>query len=991
MATRRRVSKFSRDIENKKPQADVVDNQMQEEVSQTEESEETGSQEEVTLNLSEIRGSETLKKLGALSGDKVVNNKLVRVFSKPEDSVMSGEILTGEDVINSPRLLELKAKAGDRVVDGELIRSEYDDAFTQFKYGFSEEQGFIKDAGQWLESLFPVPARFSIDYDKDSMSIVKQTNPDEYYGKGFSEAEPEQRREMIIARKERQLQHDYGQFFEPNEDSGARLAGNITAMLADPTSAVPLGTAPKVAALSGGALGLTSTVAKQQATTEELDPESIAINTALGAILPPVINKGGSIIKDKFAKKLVAKAQTKIDEHMALGGDVKSIGKVLQDSNINPAAVEQASKRINKKVNIPLSQTQAERKVADSIARDSAVSRLYSKGLDKYLGSLSSRLGNINEGIKYRVRKLEFNTHVNTAKYSKRANSFLKELTNTPSNVKTQITKHLYNGNFNAAEGLMRSVSTKMAVEFKDTIRPMLNELGTQLKDAGHTFEKIDNYFPRLVKDHNKLLESLGVKEKGIISKQLQEYAKKKKTSVANLTNEERAQVTDLALRGYRQTTDGGKPRFAKQRVIDEVDEEKLASYASSEESLAMYIRNAVHDIETRKFFGRSSTKNEAGKFDTDQSIGTFVDDAIRRGEVPEARQLELKELLESRFIGQANTPSAFWSTIRELGYLGTIANPISAITQFADAGVSSGLKGFRNTIQAMFGAKDVKIIDLGIEDLIATELAMGGPRKTAKLLDKTMGIAGFKRVDRLGKETLINASLKKARNMAKTTKGEQALRKEVQAIFGKETDSFIADLKAGQISDNVKLYSFNKLADVQPIALSEMPEGYLRAKNGRLLYMLKSFTLKQLDIVRRNVVQEWNKGNKLQATKQAALLAGYVTVANVSTQSVKDLLMGREVRVEDIPDRSLWALLGAYGLNQYTYDRYLARGDVKGAALAYVSPATPIIDAAFTLGTELPKDDPKLEPVLRGIPLVGPLVYSWFGGGAEKYNERLD
>ncbi|MEK9698672.1 MAG: hypothetical protein VW270_23060, partial [Candidatus Poseidoniales archaeon] len=93
-----------------------------------------------------------------------------------------------------------------------------------------------------------------------------------------------------------------------------------------------------------------------------------------------------------------------------------------------------------------------------------------------------------------------------------------------------------------------------------------------------------------------------------------------------------------------------------------------------------------------------------------------------------------------------------------------------------------------------------------------------------------------------------------------------------------------------------------------------------------------------------------------------AALLAGYVTVANVSTQSVKDLLMGREVRVEDIPDKSLWALLGVYGLNQYTYDRYLSQGDIKGAVIGYVAPATPVIDAAFTLATELPKDDPAIK-----------------------------
>ena len=947
-------------------------------------------QEGMTLTLSEIQGSETLRKLGALSGDKIVNNKLVRVFSKPEDSVVSGQILTNEEILNSPTLQRLEAKEGDRVVDNRLVRSEYDNAWTQFKYGVSEEQGLLADVGIWLESRFPI-GEINIDLGVNDFSAFSYESPDELYGEGFMEASPEQRREMIVARKERQLQNDYGQFFDPDENSKARLAGNITAMIADPTTLIPLGTSAKVATITGGTLGGTATAAKQYATEGELDPEGIALSTVLGAIIPPAINKGASIVKDKSAQKLLDKAQAKIDEHMALGGDIQSISKVLQDSKINPAAVEQAGKRLNTKVKIPLSQTAAERKVAESIARDSAVSRLYSKGLDKYLGSLSTRLGNISESVKYRLRKFEFDTHVNTAKYSKQANDFLISLKNTPSNVKTQITKHLYNGNFQAAEGLMRSVSTKMAVDFKTTVRPMLNELGTQLKEAGHSFEKIDNYFPRLVKDYDGLRKTLGLSEQGVITKQLKEYAKRKRTTVANLSNEERSQIIDLALRGYRQTLDGGKPRFAKQRVLDEVDDNKLVHYASPEESLAMYIRNAVHDIEKRKFFGRSSASNEAGKFDTEESIGKLVDDAIRGGEVPSEREQELFEILQARFVGGEQTPSSIGQTIRDLGYMGTIANPISALTQLGDIGVASALRGFRNAISSMFKTKEVKLVDLGIEDLVATELAMGGPRKTAVALNKLMGAAGFKAIDRLGKETFINASLKTARNMVKSSKGEQKLRGEVEKIFGKETDAFIADLKAGQMSDNVKLFSFNQLADIQPIALSEMPEGYLRAKDGRLLYMLKSFTLKQLDIVRRNVVQEWNKGNKIQASKQAALLAGYLSVSNVGVQSVKDLLMGREVRVEDIPNKSLWSLLGVYGLNQYTYDRYLSQGDIKGAAFAYVAPATPVIDAAFTLATELPKDEPKLEGVLRGIPYVGPLVYSWFGGGAEKYNERLD
>ena len=52
-----------------------------------------------------------------------------------------------------------------------------------------------------------------------------------------------------------------------------------------------------------------------------------------------------------------------------------------------------------------------------------------------------------------------------------------------------------------------------------------------------------------------------------------------------------------------------------------------------------------------------------------------------------------------------------------------------------------------------------------------------------------------------------------------------------------------------GKITDNTKLVLFNKLLDFQPVAKSEMPQVYLENPNGRIFYMLKSFTLKQFDI----------------------------------------------------------------------------------------------------------------------------------------------
>ena len=64
-------------------------------------------------------------------------------------------------------------------------------------------------------------------------------------------------------------------------------------------------------------------------------------------------------------------------------------------------------------------------------------------------------------------------------------------------------------------------------------------------------------------------------------------------------------------------------------------------------------------------------------------------------------------------------------------------------------------------------------------------------------------------------------------------------------------------------------------------------------------------------------------------------------------------MILGREVKAEDIPDRAMWSLLGVYGMNQYTVDKYWSNGDWKGAVFNQIAPATPIIDSALTLGGE--------------------------------------
>ena len=92
----------------------------------------------------------------------------------------------------------------------------------------------------------------------------------------------------------------------------------------------------------------------------------------------------------------------------------------------------------------------------------------------------------------------------------------------------------------------------------------------------------------------------------------------------------------------------------------------------------------------------------------------------MAKGNLNSKQQTELRDMLQARFIGGEKTTGPKSTLIRNVGYMGTIANPISALTQLGDAATSASLYGLRNTFASMFGTKEVKLIDLGLENITA-------------------------------------------------------------------------------------------------------------------------------------------------------------------------------------------------------------------------------------------------------------------------------
>ena len=612
-----------------------------------------------------------------------------------------------------------------------------------------------------------------------------------------------------------------------------------------------------------------------------------------------------------------------------------------------------------------------------------------SEGADKLFGALSTRIRNISESVFGRLRRYEYGVERRIAQSLQQTEQFMRMVNKLPKSIKDDVALKLFNGEHAEA---MKLMSPELRAEFVKVQRN-LRETYRNLKEAGVDFPVNPNYFPRKVKDYDGLLEAMGREKQGVFTEALMKYSSKNDIDITDIPADVRSDILDQVVRGVFRSGDTAPMPNAKQRTVSTIKPEYLKFYEEPSSALGSYIRNSAETIEKAKFFGRALNRTSSDGVNVDASIGSFLDGVIHNEGLNAQQQAQLLQMLRARFIGGEQNPAGLTSFARDTAYAGTIANYISALTQLSDLGSSGALHGLRETIAALVGTKNYKIADMGIDHTIANELQ--NERLTAKALNKLFALSGFKAIDRLGKETLMNAAINKNAKLVKTPKGEAAFRKKWGGIFEDDIDVLVNDLQKGNMTENTRLLAFHELSDVQPISKSEMSQAYLDNPNGRILYMLKSFTLKQIDLVRRNVVQEAKKGNVGQAVKNATLLAGYLAAAGVGVQTVKDIILGRDIDVDALPNKAMWTVLGVYGANEYIYDRYIARGDVKGAGLALVTPAMPLLDTAAKVYNQAEKivkgEDAEWAKATRNIPLVGPIVYSWYGGGKENYNDRLE
>ena len=385
-------------------------------------------------------------------------------------------------------------------------------------------------------------------------------------------------------------------------------------------------------------------------------------------------------------------------------------------------------------------------------------------------------------------------------------------------------------------------------------------------------------------------------------------------------------------------------------------------------EEVKAYVDSRIAEAEKTLIRKPKSEGKTEGAYDYMETIGHKVAEWVEKGHVPADKADRLKVLLHNRYARPNGMPmitALRWG--RDVSYSFSIGNIYSAMTQVTDTAITGALGSrgsryfwtspvrgwmddtvFTTAAQRLVGKKHMKfnLEDFGFDDMkLRSFMAeFEDEAATTKWLRLNLKAVGFRYADVFGKEVNINATYKELRRAAMSKKDSvfyKRLEGEYAPAYGKDFDRFVKALQKGdKYDDNVMGAIYSRLLDQYPMTKSSMPMVYAKHPNARVLYQLSSFTIKQIDLLRKRSLDQMAKGiarndaignqmikDSFRDTLKYAVLFGGSTMG---VSSMKDFMLGREV---DMSEYKVNAALNLMGLHRVHVERVrrLAKGDWKG------------------------------------------------------------
>lgn len=690
----------------------------------------------------------------------------------------------------------------------------------------------------------------------------------------------------------------------------------------------------------------------------EITPESIT--EAIKSIQEIVEPTPERIKAREEAEKVGVMKQLEFDE---LGEGQAEVTPAIQEIFEPTITPEQKTESYRQNIEIKRRKLKVANIVKDE-SRKTGTS--FKEFVNKAFVPISTRLSKIDERLKHVMRKYEFFTNLRTKRDSEVAVPFLEKYKNLSREEAATLDFALKNRDVDVVNEILER--NNLTEEFKE-VTSLLDDIFARAEDVGLDVNYLIDYFPRKVDDTSGFLNFIRSTENWSAIEEAINAQEKSQGYI--MDDPEKVEFINKIIRGMGRTQIRlNIPSHIKSRLINRITPEMNLFYKDSSQALLDYISALNNAIEARKFFGK-------GK-DIDESIGRYVKILIDERVVSATEEKEVRSILKARF--EQSGTHGFWQTYKNFSYIYSMGSPISAITQIGDQAFSLYKNGaYRTTIgilKSVANRAEIKKEDIGIET-IAQEFV--DPSRSSKAVSKVFKIIGLEWIDRIGKESLMDGALNRLSKKAKENNAE--LKDELKLIFGDQANQVFEDLKNKNLTDNVKYLMFSELADVQPIALSEMPEYYLNGGNLRIFYMLKTYTLKLIDIYHNDVFMQM-RTDPVKGLKNLIKLTASLALMGVTSDVIKDLLLGRDIELDDLVIDNLLKLLG---FNRWQL--YKARQDgLIAAFMRSILPPVPFLDDVY-------KDivNRRKFPdwrIIGRIPFVGKFYYWWFGGG-KRFTKR--
>ncbi len=633
--------------------------------------------------------------------------------------------------------------------------------------------------------------------------------------------------------------------------------------------------------------------------------------------------------------------------------------------------------------------------VKDTVEKTSEVVKDTFKDVAKrYILSISDRLMEIDPNLSYKLSKMDSSIARRVAKTMYEGNAWEDQ---AKEKFSTEELQHF--------EYLLKKASQNSIVEAKEMaanagvdmqeIWKALDELKMDMFNTDLlSKKKMDGeYFPRIVTDMDGLHDyydkkgMLPVIKKMLRDRGLEDTDENIKTVMSDT----------LGKGGYPALL--GKPGSAKARTVRHFEEEMAPFYASPFDAFRRATEDMAISVEQHKLTGKSRRLSlekiiDGLEDDIDKGIGNesekqalinatlkdlegsmvINEEGIGRliTDIPQENQKEVRDMLFARFNERGMSENM--RMVKHATLAMTLLNPTTAIKQIADVGIAISEKGLRNAIngvKAALGDKADKfnLYEMGIQQYI---MEHGEKQdKTSQWLDKGFGISGFKMMDAFGKQVSYQSSMKELQGQSK----EQFL-KEYEGLDIEDKEGLYDKIQAGLVEDqDVQDFMTWKVAELQPLFLSQMSEKMLTAGNARVFGMLLQYSMRRLGMIKTHFGKVKEEEGLFQASKYIMKVITVLTAAEFTAECIAGLILGKPCN--DISEQLEKTTLGLMMLDRFTLDSALEGNIVKSALSLSGANAIESADTIFKSSLTLFGEEDFDWKMLKNLPM-GKIPFSW-------------